>query len=125
MKTEEILNEREKTHGDFDRVAYVYESLKNIVERHINSYNATQRLAIFMILLKLARIICGNANYDDHWDDISGYALLGKGKEDLPCDIVPCSDFLCDVCKREQYSELFEDDGMIMCGDCFNMNRNA
>jgi hypothetical protein len=117
MKTEEILNEREKTHGDFDRVAYVYESLKNIIELHINSYNATQRLAIFMILLKLARIICGDANYDDHWDDIAGYALLGKGKEEC----------VCNVCEDEKPAGLVEEDGLLvyMCNACFKSNRNA
>ena len=32
-----------------------------------------------MILLKIARIICGDPTYADHWDDIAGYAMLGKG----------------------------------------------
>lgn len=31
-----------------------------------------------MILAKIARIVSGDPNHADHWDDIAGYALLGK-----------------------------------------------
>lgn len=81
MKTEDILNERKKTHGDFDRVAETWVQLMNIVDDNISSDNCGQIAAIYMILLKLARIACGNSDFADHWDDIAGYAELGKGKE--------------------------------------------
>ncbi|WP_257617167.1 hypothetical protein [Campylobacter pinnipediorum] len=29
-----------------------------------------------MIAHKIARILAGNPNYKDHWDDIAGYATL-------------------------------------------------
>jgi len=41
---------------------------------------AAQGEAIHMICVKLARIVCGDPNHADHWDDIAGYARLGKGE---------------------------------------------
>jgi hypothetical protein len=31
-----------------------------------------------MIALKLSRILSGQANFKDHWNDIAGYAKLGS-----------------------------------------------
>ena len=31
-----------------------------------------------MIALKLSRILSGQSNFKDHWDDIAGYAKLGS-----------------------------------------------
>ena len=84
MKTEEILNEREKTHGDFKRLCELVGKLRelSLIYRR-EGQSATQQIALEMIYLKLARIICGDPNHADHWDDIAGYAMLGKGKEEL------------------------------------------
>jgi hypothetical protein len=85
MKTEDILNEREKTHGDFEEVGRVYQHLKLGLELSRNSvhlksdFHAPQKSALEMICLKMARIVCGSHNHADHWDDIAGYAMLGKG----------------------------------------------
>lgn len=87
MKTEQILNEREKTHGDFDRVANLYNALKMEVTWSLDEKTGEHKitykhiLPIDMILLKLARIVCGDPTFPDHWDDIAGYAMLGKGKK--------------------------------------------
>jgi hypothetical protein len=37
-----------------------------------------QREAMHMIMLKIARIISGDNNTHDHWDDIAGYAKLAS-----------------------------------------------
>jgi hypothetical protein len=37
----------------------------------------TQREALELIAMKIARILSGDHNYRDHWDDIEGYAELG------------------------------------------------
>ena len=82
MKTEEILNEREKTHGDFEKLCDLvgkFRELSLIYRREGQS--ATQQIALEMIYIKLARIICGDPNHADHWDDIAGYAMLGNGKK--------------------------------------------
>jgi len=83
LKTEEILNAREKTHGDFEEVGKTTEALTSIItESHSENRKITdaQILALKMIALKMARIMRGDPNFADHWDDIAGYAMLGKGK---------------------------------------------
>lgn len=81
-EVKKILNERAKTHGDFDDVAYTYCELQNTFYGTYgygdgrNRLNHKQRLAIDMICQKLARIKGGDANFKDHWLDIAGYATL-------------------------------------------------
>lgn len=73
-----ILAERSKTHGDFTDNARVMQSLKRIVhsEAGWDQLTDVQREALHMILHKVGRIISGNPNTHDHWDDIAGYAKL-------------------------------------------------
>lgn len=75
---EDILKERQKTHGDFRAHAGLCQSLKTCIDNTpgAGSLTDTQREAIDMILHKIARAVVGNANYVDHWDDIQGYAKL-------------------------------------------------
>ena len=75
-----LLQEREKTHGLFkdnaiisQRIKYVYHSYgKYPIENPIYCE------ALDMIALKLSRILSGQANFKDHWDDIAGYAKLAS-----------------------------------------------
>lgn len=80
MKTEGILNEREKTHGDFEKFADCRVELGNVWRQYCGPLNNSQTMAIAMILTKLSRIFCGDPNHADHWDDIAGYAMLGRGE---------------------------------------------
>ena len=68
------LADRQKTHGDFQQVAKVAESLMCSIE--FQRLSASQSFAVRMIVGKLARIVCGNPNEPDHWHDIAGYAAL-------------------------------------------------
>jgi hypothetical protein len=79
-----ILEERERTHGDFRVQARIARNLKEIVVYSPNAIYLShiQREAIDMILHKVSRILCGHFDHEDHWDDISGYAQLGKLKND-------------------------------------------
>ena len=81
----ELLRERGKQHGEFIDHASVTVALKQIVRTHCNlnsglrSYeqlSVVQQESIDMILHKIGRIIAGNPNHADHWDDIAGYAKL-------------------------------------------------
>lgn len=78
MEINEILEERRKTNGDFKEHAMITQQLKNIVQRHHLKLNWEQRESIEMILHKIGRILAGSPNTEDHWDDIAGYAILGK-----------------------------------------------
>lgn len=76
--TEEILAERAKTHGDFSDHAAVTMAIKGIMERRPQWEKLTecQKESLHMIAHKIGRIMSGNPNHQDHWDDIAGYAKL-------------------------------------------------
>jgi hypothetical protein len=87
MSTEKILSEREKTHGDFEGVSELAQELKDaayILGK--NKLDGGQQIALDMIFLKIARIMWGDPNHADHWDDIAGYAMLGKGENESRMD---------------------------------------
>ena len=73
-KTDELLNEREKTHGDANETFAIGAKLLNCVKDYVFY---PHHFAVVNILHKIARILCGSYN-PDHWDDIEGYARLGK-----------------------------------------------
>ena len=73
-----LLVEREKTHGSFKENADIWDKLIRINMNDPFKSNPPQRLALCMISLKIARILSGQANVKDHWDDIAGYAKLGS-----------------------------------------------
>ena len=78
MTIEKIIYDRAKTHGDFKKVALMSQQLKSVLAQGDNWTKLTdqQREAIEMICPKLSRIMFGNNHSSQHWEDISGYALL-------------------------------------------------
>ena len=80
MTTEEILNQRAKTHGDFSEFAITARLLKGCVASRLRQCEKVltdaQSEGLDMILHKISRIINGNPNEKDHWQDIAGYAEL-------------------------------------------------
>jgi len=77
-----ILKERGGRYGSFGHVADTYRSLMHSYEIGMRRGNqglsrpADADVAVHMILMKIARIACGNPNHLDNWDDIQGYAKL-------------------------------------------------
>jgi len=71
---QKILDEREKTHGNFDDVADVYAHLIETIRDA--QLTETTTLALSMIFQKCARVIAGDQRFSDHWADIAGYAEL-------------------------------------------------
>lgn len=84
--TEEILAERGKVYGDFTDHARITQELKHIAVVHgVNQYKQSklshvQREALDMILHKIGRILNGDPNHRDSWDDIAGYARLAADR---------------------------------------------
>lgn len=76
----QLLAERERRYGSFQRHAQISQELKGVVTHHVHDLD--RRLdedmaeALSMICHKIARIINGDAKYVDNWDDIAGYATL-------------------------------------------------
>jgi hypothetical protein len=76
----EILDQREKTHGKYADVSKLSQTLKEIIRDTPNwdKINDGQKESLEMICNKLGRLLSGDANFRDHWDDIGGYAALGQ-----------------------------------------------
>ena len=88
-KTEDLLIERNKTHGDYSVHARITQNLKSIVRDFhvvgpasdtpfpaVNRLNSEQAESLDMIFHKIGRILAGDPDFRDHWDDIAGYAKL-------------------------------------------------
>lgn len=79
------LAERKKQHGDFTDHAACAQDFKKVFRAHVRRNNKDDGMrglsdvqieAAEMILHKLARIVAGDPNHKDHWDDIAGYATI-------------------------------------------------
>lgn len=74
---ENILNEREKTHGDFALNAEIAQHLRAFFRVYgFDGFTPVEREALDMIALKLSRVLSGQSGCKDHWVDIAGYATL-------------------------------------------------
>lgn len=80
-----LTNERRKTHGDWTEQALVASQLKSTMRlsRNWSGLPAIKKEALDMIQTKISRILTGDFNEPDHWDDTAGYAFLGKGGHDV------------------------------------------
>lgn len=76
----EVLQQRAGTHGHYPEHAEISQSLKltMIHARNWNILTAPQREALEMIAHKIGRILAGDPNHNDHWDDTAGYATLAS-----------------------------------------------
>lgn len=74
------LDERGKRYGKFIGHAEVAQGLKEFIQVELFKREKTlapdQQEALDMICHKIARIVNGDADYDDSWIDIAGYATL-------------------------------------------------
>ena len=96
-ETTEILKERGQRYGRFDSHANVTQRLKGVIagELHIRRKELAndQQEALDMICHKIGRIINGDANYEDSWRDIAGYAQLVADRLLEPGKVTPvCGD---------------------------------
>lgn len=83
METKELLIERGKTHGDYEEHARATQRLKEVMRfQSQNGFacwaklDEPQRESLDMIAHKIGRILAGDPDFRDHWDDIAGYAKL-------------------------------------------------
>lgn len=77
MKLDQTLSERKSRYGDFRDFARLAQALKGPAHSHFNWHTVLDpmhREAIDMILHKIARIVNGDPDYQDSWEDIAGYA---------------------------------------------------
>ena len=87
----EILVQRGKTHGNWEKQAQLAQSMKacfDLAQEPIRTLSKAQREAVDMILMKLSRIGVGDPNEPDHWLDIQGYAKLGQNSDGIVWKVV-------------------------------------
>lgn len=75
-----LLDERNSTHGSFIVNSRVSQGLKDVVRKEpgYKYLDLIHREALDHMFGKIGRIMAGQPSYDDHWDDIAGYAQLPK-----------------------------------------------
>lgn len=74
-----LLAARAMTHGRSDIHAHFSQLLKDIMRSENGNWDSLvmrQKESLEMIAHKIARILAGDSNHKDHWDDIAGYARL-------------------------------------------------
>jgi hypothetical protein len=85
--TRQLIDSREQTHGAWADTAYATHRLVRVlgelIDRRLSrgqpDLEIAQAQALSMIFAKIARIVSGDPNHPDHWDDIAGYARLARG----------------------------------------------
>jgi hypothetical protein len=82
LSIEDVLEQREATHGDFPTKATTIQVLKNIMRgtEKWRDLSFAQQESLDMIMTKVGRILHGNPNEPDHWLDIIGYTKLISDK---------------------------------------------
>ena len=73
-----LLSERGQTHGDYAEHAGITQQVKAAMHNTPGwaKLNDMQRETLDMVAHKIGRVLAGNPNFADHWDDIAGYARL-------------------------------------------------
>lgn len=86
--TDALLADRAKTHGDYADHAKITQETLGLWACQHNSrkLNYMQSEALHMIAHKVGRILAGDPNFRDHWDDIAGYARLVAERLPKPTD---------------------------------------
>lgn len=74
----QTLNQRQEQYGSFEDVAQTTEQLFQVIKGGASfvDFTESQRMALYMIFSKVARLSNGNPNHKDSWHDIAGYATL-------------------------------------------------
>lgn len=86
LTTEMLIETRGSTHGDYNNTARYIQQLKYIVacacvdrqKRNQAPLTSQQRESLEMIMHKAGRILSGDSGFQDHWDDIAGYAHIAN-----------------------------------------------
>ena len=78
MNIDDLLRDKEATHGSFDDTATIAQTIKAVMKRSKNweSLPNQSKEALELIATKVARILNGDATDPEHWNDVAGYARL-------------------------------------------------
>jgi hypothetical protein len=78
MNTQNILSDREQTHGQYREMAGYAQAIKTLMRssRNWSRLDVAQAQALEVVADKVARILCGDPSFMDHWQDGAGYFEL-------------------------------------------------
>lgn len=78
----DILKVRGTTHGDYSDHSRITQNIKSVMHDspNWNKLSADQTETLEMVAHKIGRILAGNPDFRDHWDDIAGYATLSADR---------------------------------------------
>ena len=78
MQTTDLLQTRQSTHGDFHENAIYAQQLRALFRTSPKwpQIHPVQREALDNLATKLSRILSGQAECRQHWEDVAGYAHL-------------------------------------------------
>lgn len=86
--TEQLLAERQSTHGEYSEHARATQSILRVLqaERRWPQLSDMQKESLHMLAHKMGRIVTGNPDIADHWDDIAGYSKLISQRLEKPIE---------------------------------------
>lgn len=72
-----LIAERASTHGSFKDNSTFMQAVKDLARQSPNwgKMEAYQREGVDMIAHKLGRVLYGDPNFLEHWDDCAGYSM--------------------------------------------------
>lgn len=75
-----LLSERQTTHGEFSHNAIYGQQLRSLFRSSPRwpEIPPVQREALDNIATKMSRILSGQADRIQHWEDVEGYARLAR-----------------------------------------------
>ena len=78
VNTDDILKERGARYGSFETHARITQEIKTVMYGYtpMKTLRDFQKESLDMIAHKIGRIVNGDPDYIDSWDDIAGYAKL-------------------------------------------------
>lgn len=80
--TNEMLEERGSRYGNYaEQTEIIHEIIEGIhsagnAGMNMLEMKPDQKDALYMIIVKISRILNGDPDYADNWEDIAGYATL-------------------------------------------------
>lgn len=77
MSTDTLLADRGSRYGLFIEQTRIISGLVGVMRQNgLDELETDQQEALHQIAVKISRILNGDPNYVDNWDDIVGYAEL-------------------------------------------------
>lgn len=73
-----LISERARTHGDFQQATVFVQSVKTFMRKAPNWHDMPPAMqeSLDMLASKIGRILHGDPEAKEHWEDLEGYSRL-------------------------------------------------